>query len=150
MKSLINCASVTLKPKAPSGILGNNPWYVSWAVLPGWRFQFLGKFKIPAGGIAYFDKVGKELIQISKAIDPSAKKIKRQLIRANMIISKHKDWNFERLKAAMKSKGGKLSAVTSRDEYIEQIEKIYNGGLIRSKKIDLVRFANDKSYEEAA
>lgn len=110
----------------------------------------LGKFKIPAGGIAYFDKVAKELVQIAKSVDPDAKKIKRQLIRAYMIISKHKDWNFERLKAAMKSKGGKLSAVTSRDEYIEQIEKIYNGGLVRSKKIDLVRFAKDKSYEEAA
>ena len=110
----------------------------------------LGKFKIPAGGLANFDKVAKELVQISKSIDPFAKQIKRQLIRAYMIISKHKDWNFERLKAAMKSKGGKLSAVTSRDEYIEQIEKIYNGGLIKSKKIDLVRFANDKSYEEAA
>ena len=110
----------------------------------------LGKFKIPAGGLEYFDRVAKELAQIQKAIDPSAKKIKRQLVRAYMIITKHRDWSFERFKVGMKSKGGKLGAVTSRDEYIEQIEKIYNGGLVRSKKIDLIRFVNDRTYEEAA
>jgi hypothetical protein len=48
----------------------------------------------------------------------------------------------------MRSKGGKLNAVTSKDEYIEQLDRVYNGGLTRDKKIDLLKFALDRDFDK--
>lgn len=108
----------------------------------------LGNFSIAAGNIEKFDRIAKEMTFISKHIDPSATKLKRQLIRAYLILCKHPQFNFARLRAAMRSKGGKLSAVTSKDEYIEQLDRVYNGGLTRDKKIDLLKFALDRDFDK--
>jgi hypothetical protein len=108
----------------------------------------LGNFSIPSGNIAKFDRIAKEMTHIAKHIDPSATKLKRQLIRAYLILCKHPKFSFDRLKSAMRSKGGKLSAVTSKDEYIEQLDRVYNGGLTRDKKVDLLKFALDRDFDK--
>lgn len=108
----------------------------------------LGSWKIAAGNISKFDKIAKELTYIANQIDPNAKKLKRQLIRAYLIMVKHPRFSFERLKAAMKSKAGKLLPVTSSSDYIEQFDKVYNGGLTRDKKIDLLKFALDRDFDK--
>ena len=48
----------------------------------------------------------------------------------------------------MKSKGGKLAAVTSSSDYIEQFDRVYNGGLTRDKKVDLLKFALDRDFDK--
>ena len=64
-------------------------------------------------------------------------------------MKKHPKYDFNRLKAALKSKASKLLAATSSNEYITQIETIYNSGLSdKNKKMNLIQFAKDREYEE--
>ena len=64
--------------------------------------------------------------------------MKRPFIRAFSIMKKHPKYDFARLKSALKSKASKLLAATSSNEYITQIETIYNSGLSdKNKKMNL-------------
>jgi len=108
----------------------------------------LGDFSIAAGRLSRFDQIAKEITYIAKQIDPNGKKLKRQLIRAYLIMCKHPKFSFDRLKSAMKSKGGKLAAVTNSSDYIEQFDRVYNGGLTRDKKVDFLKFALDRDFDK--
>lgn len=106
-----------------------------------------GNFKIPAGGIARFDRIASELKYINDIVYDS-KRMKRGFIRAYMVADKCPKWDFNRFKAAMKSKGAKLLGSQTTEDYISQFQNIYNAGLIASKKIKLARFYEDKEFEE--
>ena len=107
-----------------------------------------GNFKIPAGSIAAFDKLAEEMRYVNNIFN-SGNKLKRPFIRAFSIMKKHPKYDFTRLKSALKSKASKLLAATSSNEYITQIETIYNSGLSdKNKKMNLIQFAKDREYEE--
>jgi len=106
-----------------------------------------GNFKIPAGGIARFDRIASELKYINDIVYDS-KRMKRGFIRAYMVADKCPKWDFNRFKAAMKSKGAKLLGSQTTEDYISQFQNIYNAGLVASKKIKLARFYEDKEFEE--
>ena len=62
---------------------------------------------------------------------------------------KHPNYDFNRLKSALKSKASKLLAATSSNEYITQLDTVYNSGLAdKSRKMNLIQFAKDREYEE--
>lgn len=107
-----------------------------------------GVFKIPAGNIEAFDKLAEEMRYVNNIFN-SGNKIKRPLIRALSVARKHPKYDFARFKAALKSKASKLLAATSSNDYITQIETIYNSGLSdKNKKMNLLQFYKDKEYEE--
>lgn len=106
-----------------------------------------GNFKIPVGGITRFDRIASEMKYINDIVYDS-KRMKRGFIRAYMISDKCPKWDFNRFKAAMKSKGAKLLGSQTTEDYISQFQNIYNAGLVASKKIKLARFYEDKEFEE--
>lgn len=106
-----------------------------------------GRFKIPDGGLMRFDRIVSEMKYINNIMNDS-KKMKRSFIRAYMIADKCPNWNFQRFKAAMKSKGAKLLGSQTTEDFISQFQNIYNSGLIASKKIKLARFFEDKEFEQ--
>ena len=107
-----------------------------------------GIFKIPAGNIEACDKLAEEMRYVNNIFN-SGNKIKRPLIRALSVARKHPKYDFARFKAALKSKASKLLAATSSNDYITQIETIYNSGLSdKNKKMNLLQFYKDKEYEE--
>ena len=106
-----------------------------------------GNFKIPPGGIARFDRIVSEMKYINDLIFDS-KKMKRGFIRAYVVADRCPKWDFNRFKAAMKSKGARLLGAQTTEDYISQFDKIYNAGLVASKKIKLARFFEDKDFLE--
>ena len=105
-----------------------------------------GRFKIPAGALSGFDRIAKEMTYIN-AIMHSTVKLRRGFIRSYLVSSRHPDWDFTRFKAAMRSKGARLLGAVSTYEYVKQFHSVYNAGLKPSKKINLLRFFEDKEYE---
>ena len=77
-----------------------------------------------------------------------SKKMKRGFIRAYVVADRCPKWDFNRFKAAMKSKGARLLGAQTTEDYISQFDKIYNAGLVASKKIKLARFFEDKDFLE--
>jgi len=106
----------------------------------------LGEFKLASGALINFDRIASQMLLINNHIG-TEKKLKRQFIRAYLIMCKHPKYDFARFKSALKSKGGKLLAATSSHDYIQMFDKVYNGGLTRDKKIDLMKFAMDREFE---
>ena len=107
-----------------------------------------GNFKIPAGNLAAFDKIAHEMKYVNNIFN-SGNKLKRPFIRAFSIMRKHPNYDFNRLKSALKSKASKLLAATSSNEYITQLDTVYNSGLAdKSRKMNLIQFAKDREYEE--
>ena len=105
-----------------------------------------GRFKIPPNGLMAFDRIATEMQYINNILDDS-KTLKRGFIRAYLVADKCPKWDFNRFKAAMKSKGSKLLGAISTEDYISQFQTIFNNGLSASKKIRLARFFEDKEYE---
>lgn len=106
-----------------------------------------GNFKIPSGGISRFDRIASEMKYINDIINDS-KRMKRGFIRAYLVADRCPKWDFNRFKAAMKSKGSRLLGSQTTGDFISQFQNIYNAGLSASKKIKLARFFEDKEFEE--
>jgi len=105
-----------------------------------------GNFKIPTGALITFDRIAKEMTYINNVLDES-KGLKRGFIRAYLVADKCPKWDFDRFKAAMKSKGAKLLGAISTEDYVHKFQNIFNSGLTSDKKIKLSRFFEDKEYE---
>ena len=107
-----------------------------------------GEFKIPAGGIAKFDKLASEMMFINNVYN-SGGKLKRAFIRAMIITQKHPKYDYARIKVSLKSKGSKLLGATSREDYIEQLDSLINGGLAQKspKRVRLVEFFRNREFE---
>ena len=50
---------------------------------------------------------------------------------------------------AMKVSGAKMDGCTNTEEYIKNFGSIFDRGLQKDKKINLLRFFEDKLYEES-
>jgi len=110
----------------------------------------LGNFKIPAGGIANIDRIGfclNKLRQYFVSDSDSKRRLKRSVISAYIICDRHPQFDRNRFEKACKSKSALFLKGTSRNDFIEIFQKIYNGGLTRSKRINLLDWAINREYE---
>ena len=105
-----------------------------------------GRFKIPAGGLIAFDQIANEMKYVNNVLDDS-KTLKRGFIRAYLVANRCPKWDFNRFKAAMRSKGAKLLGAVSTEDYVSQFQVIFNTGLAPDKRIKLARFFEDREYE---
>jgi len=100
-----------------------------------------GRFKIQPGALARFDRIAGEMAYINNVLDES-----KGLKRGYLVADKCPKWDFDRFKAAMKSKGARLLGASSTGDYVYKFQNIFNSGLTPDKKIKLTRFFEDKEY----
>ena len=110
----------------------------------------LGNFRIPAGGIANCDRIGFHLSKLRRYFysdSDSNKRLKRSVISAYIICDRHPKFEWTRFEKACRSKSALFLRGTSRNDFIEIFQKIYNGGLPKGKRINLLDWAINREYE---
>ena len=80
----------------------------------------------------------------------AGKKMPRTFIRMIALAAKNPNYTFDRAKTAIKNNGAKLDGCKSTSEYAENFGRIFDSGLDKTKRMNLVRFIEDKLYEETS
>jgi hypothetical protein len=78
----------------------------------------------------------------------NGEKLRRGFIRTIFIAYKKANFTVERARTAIKKSGAKLDGCRSTEDYINTLGKIYDSGLEKSKRLNLSRFFEDKTYEK--
>jgi len=107
-----------------------------------------GDFSIKDSEIKTFD----ELLEPMKKlwdVRNAGSKMPRYFIRTQHVATKNPKFTWDRAMVAMKVSGAKMDGCTNTEEYIKTFSNIYDRGLQKDKKINLLRFFEDKLHEES-
>jgi len=106
-----------------------------------------GRLAISDQEIENFDNLAGSMRKLYDIRYPG-EKLRRGFIRAIFIANKKSNFNMDRVSVVIKKSGAKLDGCRSTEDYINTLGKIYDSGLERSKKINLIRFYENRQYEE--
>ena len=106
-----------------------------------------GRYTLTIKEIKTFDALLKPM---RKAFDIRypGEKMQRPFIRTVAKAVRNPNFTWTRLNAVMKNSGAKLDGCSTESEYVDTISSMFDKGLIKSKKINLKRFIEDKLYLE--
>ena len=106
-----------------------------------------GRYTLSIKEIKKFDELLKPM---RKAFDIRypGDKMQRPFIRTVAKAVKNPNFSWARLNAVMKNSGAKLDGCSTESEYVNTLSAMFDKGLVKSKKINLKRFIEDKLYLE--
>ena len=106
-----------------------------------------GRYNLKYSEIKKFDALVEPMRKLWD-IRNAGSKMPRSFIRMAAIAAKLPNYTFERAQQAIKNNGAKLDGCSSTSEFIENFGKIFDKGLEKSKRLNLVRFFEDKLYDQ--
>ena len=105
-----------------------------------------GKLSISDEEIKTFDAIAESMRKLYD-IRYMGEKLRRGFIRTIFVAYKKANLSVERAKTVIKNSGAKLDGCRSTEDYINTLSKMYDSGLEKSKRINLVRFYESRQYE---
>ncbi len=105
-----------------------------------------GKLTISDEEIKTFDVIATAMRKLYD-IRYSGEKLRRGFIRTIFIAYKKANFSIERAKTAIKNNGAKLDGCRSTEDYVSTLGRIYDSGLEKSKRLNLLRFYENRQYE---
>jgi len=106
-----------------------------------------GRYDLKYSEIKKFDDLVGPMRQLWDIRNPG-KKMPRSFIRMAAVAARHPNYTFERAKTAIKNNGAKMDGCSSIQEYVDNFGSIFDKGLDKSKRLNLKRFFEDKTYDE--
>ena len=106
-----------------------------------------GRYTLTMKEIKAFDSLLKPMRRAFDIRYPG-EKMQRPFIRTVAKAVKNPNFTWTRLNTVMRNSGAKLDGCSTESEYVDTISSMFDKGLIKSKKINLKRFIEDKLYLE--